>query len=198
MNETASGCRSGAGETDRLLLPMGAFGPVFAAPSRTDRDRRLRHLALWQLAATVGAGVLILITAAVVSAGREGFVLFEAPVLFWGCVGLLLALRWGVAAAWVARHRGESNPVAWRSVGAADRLDAAAGPGTPGQLRLQAALASFSAILFVAIALGPFGAYPRVFGPLAALFAVQALVHLRVGQRRARRENERSNRECSA
>ncbi len=198
MNEISSGRRAGAADADRLLVPMGAFGPVFCVPSKTHRDRWLRHLALWQLAATVGAGVLILIVAAVVSAGREGFVLFEAPVLFWGFLGLLLALRWGVAAAWVARHRVESNPIAWRSVGAADRLDAAAGPGTPGQLRFQAALASLSAILFVVIAVGPFGGYPLVFGPLAAMFAVQALVHLRVAQRRACRENARRNRECSA
>lgn len=198
MNGNSSGRRARAADADRLLVPLGAFGPVFAAPSKTHRDRWLRHLALWQLAATMGAGVLILIVAAVGSAGREGFVLFDAPAVFWSCVGVLVALRWIVGAVWVARHRGELDSVAWRSVGAEGRLDVAVGPGTPRRLRLHAVLASFTAILFLVIAVGPYGGYPLVFGPLAVLFAVQALVDLRVGQRRARRESARTNRECSA
>lgn len=200
MNSEGSRSRASAHGSGSLILPAGPFGPVYR--DRTASNERRSAWVRFQrwMSFLLGAvPAIAFIGFAQARWPEQGpLIALDHPVLFWSALAAITIAGWLTGIVW-ARVQGERlAPVAWRSMGVDDRLEAHFLPKPTAHIAALMGLLIANLFLVAAIALAALFLHPWIFGPWAALQGIWTLGFLRACVLRHRLETGRPARSLEA
>jgi hypothetical protein len=180
MNEATRSRRIDPLEYGRLILPFGAFVPLAYRPLGDSKELRREWGWTVSLGMIIVCTVLLLLILGPTGSGRSlDFDLLEPPGLFWSVIVTVLIVRFTVSALWLLRRRGRLRRID-PSPGLDERLAAADGQATLGQVRWHAWTMAIVALFFLVPAVALMDRDPSIYAPMALIFIAQTACAVRV------------------